>query len=168
MTNTPAIKPTTEIKAAKQYVTTRRLTESELFDRACELLEEKLTRGEAFCAPQTVKDFLRFKLAPYEREVFGVLLLDNQHQLIEFRELFFGTINAAPVYPREVVKAVLETNAAAVIFAHNHPSGVAEPSDADRRVTERLKTALNTIDVTTLDHFVVGKDIVSFAERGLL
>ncbi|TRW48355.1 DNA repair protein RadC [Aliidiomarina halalkaliphila] len=156
------------VKSPKNYVTTRRLTERELFNRACELLEEKLTRGQSFCNPNTVKDFLRFKLAPYEREVFGVMLLDSQHQLLEFRELFYGTINAAPVYPREVVKAVIETNAAAVIFAHNHPSGVAEPSDADKRVTERLKTALNTIDVATLDHIVVGKETVSFAERGLL
>lgn len=155
-------------KPPKNYVTTRRLTEKELFHRASELLEEKLARGQAFCNPNTVKDFLRFKLAHSEREVFAVMLLDSQHQLIEFRELFYGTINAAPVYPREIVKAVVETNAAAVIFAHNHPSGVAEPSDADKRVTERLKTALDTIDVKTLDHIVVGKDIVSFAERGLL
>ena len=96
------------------------------------------------------------------------MLLDNQHRLIEFRELFFGTIDAAPVYPREVVKLVLEHNAGAVIFAHNHPSGVSEPSEADKRITRRLTDALAVIDVKVLDHIVVGETAVSFAERGLL
>ena len=94
--------------------------------------------------------------------------MDSQHRLIEYKELFFGTINAAPVYPREVMKEVLQQNAAAVILAHNHPSGVTEPSEADKRVTTRIKDALNHIDVPVLDHIVVGQDTVSFAERGLL
>ena len=109
-----------------------------------------------------------YKLAPYEREVFCVLLLDSQHRLIEYRELFFGTIDATAVYPREVVKLVLEHNAAAVIFAHNHPSGVAEPSTADKNITQKLTTALAVIDVRVLDHIVVGETQVSFAERGLI
>jgi len=95
-------------------------------------------------------------------------MLDNQHQLIEFRELFYGTIDGASVYPREVVKAVLEVNASAVIFAHNHPSGNSEPSQADKDITKRLSDALGLIDVRVLDHFVVGETAISFAERGLL
>jgi DNA repair protein RadC len=96
------------------------------------------------------------------------MLLDNRHKLIDYQELFFGTINAASVYPREVVKAVLAENAAAVIFAHNHPSGEAEPSQADIAITKRLKEALALIDVQVLDHIVIGETATSFAERGLL
>ena len=94
------------------------------------------------------------------------MFLDNQHQLIEFEELFFGTIDAASIYPREVVKAALNYNAAAVVFAHNHPSGIAEPSQADRRITQRLVDALKLVDIRVLDHIVVGEDCVSFAEKG--
>ncbi|MBW3513357.1 hypothetical protein KO537_01265 [Shewanella sp. NKUCC01_JLK] len=108
-------------------------------------------------------DFLRFKLHQHQREVFAVMMLDSQHRLIEFNEMFFGTIESASVSPREVVKAVLLCNAAAVIFAHNHPSGC-----ADRRITERLIAALATIDVPVLDHIVVADTCVSFAERGWL
>lgn len=139
---------------------------------AIAILESRYTLQaypQAFTSPQLVKDYLRLKMAGYEREVFAVLLLDSQHRLISCEELFFGTIDAASVYPREVVKIVLHRNAAAVIFAHNHPSGMPEPSEADKRITERLKTALATIDVLALDHFVVGhQDVVSFAERGWL
>jgi DNA repair protein RadC len=103
-----------------------------------------------------------------EREVFAVLFLDSQHRLIEYQELFFGTIDAAAVYPREVVKAALDHNAAAVIFSHNHPSGVSQPSQADIAITEKLKKALNLIDVRTLDHIIIGEDIFSFAESGYL
>ncbi|MFA0026613.1 JAB domain-containing protein, partial [Vibrio sp. 10N.261.49.A5] len=92
----------------------------------------------------------------------------NQHHLISFEELFFGTIDSASVYPREVVKAALKTNAAAVIFAHNHPSGDATPSQADKRITQRLKDALALVDIRVLDHIVIGDSAVSFAERGLL
>lgn len=113
-------------------------------------------------------DFLKFKLGRYEREVFAIMILNNKHQLIEYSELFFGTINAASVYPREVVKAVLNENGAAVIFAHNHPSGETEPSQADIAITKRLKEALALIDVQVLDHIVIGDSATSFAERGLL
>lgn len=111
---------------------------------------------------------MRFKIGGSEREVFAVMLLDNQHRLIEFKELFQGTIDAASVYPREVVKTALKANAAAVIFAHNHPSGDPEPSQADRRITTRLQDALALIDVRVLDHIVVGEQCTSFAERGWL
>ncbi len=132
-------------------------------------LASTLKLGAGFTNPQLVRDYLATKLRHQTREVFALLLLDNQHRLLHYEELFYGTINAAPVYPREIVKLVLDKNAAAIILAHNHPSGVAEPSQADRRVTERIQEALKTIDVAVLDHFVIGAgETVSFAERGLL
>ena len=104
-----------------------------------------------------------------KREVFALLLLDSQHQLIAFRKLFFGTINSAAVYPREIVKQALSDNAAAVILVHNHPSGIAEPSQADVCITAQIQQALSTIDIRVLDHFVVaGTTTVSFAQRGLI
>ncbi|WCP66946.1 DNA repair protein RadC [Vibrio tubiashii] len=150
------------------YTFSAPVTEHQILEKAVEILENRLVSGSAFTRPNDTKAFLRCKLGEYEREVFGVMLLNNQHQLIEFNELFFGTIDNASVYPREVVKLVLEKNASAVIFAHNHPSGDATPSQADRRITERLKEALALIDVRVLDHIVVGSDCVSFAERGWL
>lgn len=132
-------------------------------------LEWELRREDGFTRPQMVRDYLTAQLRHQEREVFVVLLLDSQHRLLKYVELFQGTINAAPVYPREVLKLVMQYNAAAVILAHNHPSGVAEPSQADQQVTERLKRALGMIDVALLDHFIIGSGTpVSFAERGLL
>lgn len=132
-------------------------------------LQERLSRECCFSEPDHVKQYLTAQLRHQQREVFALLLLDSQHRLLRYEELFHGTINAAPVYPREVIKLVLQHNAAAVILAHNHPSGVSEPSQADQRVTERLKRALNLVDVRLLDHFVVGAGApVSFAERGLL
>lgn len=150
------------------YTFSSPVTEHQILEKAVEILENRLVSGDAFTRPNDTKAFLRCKLGEYEREVFGVMLLNNQHQLIEFNELFFGTIDSASVYPREVVKLVLERNASAVIFAHNHPSGDATPSQADRRITERLKDALALVDVRVLDHIVVGSDCVSFAERGWL
>ncbi|MGM0481922.1 MAG: RadC family protein [Pseudomonadota bacterium] len=132
-------------------------------------LQWQLKRQDGFTEPAMVKDYLTTQLRHQAREVFVILLLDSQHRLLRYQELFQGTINAAPVYPREVLKMVMQHNAAAVILAHNHPSGVAEPSQADQRVTERLKKALSLIDVALLDHFVIGSGApVSFAERGLL
>ncbi|MBT3710912.1 MAG: DNA repair protein RadC, partial [Gammaproteobacteria bacterium] len=108
-------------------------------------------------------------LRGYAREVFACLYMDNQHRLIKYEELFFGTIDGASVHPREVGKHALKHNAAAVIFAHNHPSGVAEPSQADQRITDRLKSALLLVDVRVLDHMIVGdREVLSFAENGLL
>jgi DNA repair protein RadC len=105
----------------------------------------------------------------YEHEVFGAIFLDSQHAILSFDLLFRGTIDSATIYPREVVKQALSYNAAAVIFVHNHPSGSAEPSEADKRITERLVNALTVLDIRVLDHFVVGgAEVVSFAERGLL
>lgn len=132
-------------------------------------LAEELKRGEPLTSPQATRRFLQARLRDRPREVFALLLLDNQHRVLTFVELFFGTLDAASVYPREVVQTVLKHNAAAVIFCHNHPSGVAEPSRADRSLTERLAAALALIDVRVLDHLVVGDgETVSFAERGWL
>jgi len=143
-------------------------TTKEVLSSAANIIAEKFVNKDAYTNPEATKQFLSYKLVGYEREVFAVMMLDNQNQLIEFRELFFGTVDAASVYPREVVKAVLEVNSSAVIFAHNHPSGESEPSQADKQITRRLTDALALIDVRVLDHIVVGKTPVSFAERGLL
>ncbi len=138
----------------------------ELTDR---YLRSGFERGEAITDPLITRRFLTCKLSRHRREVFACMFLDNQHRLIVYEELFFGTIDGASVHPREVVKRALETNAAAVIFAHNHPSGIAEPSQADQRITDRLKSALLLIDVRVLDHMIVGDgEVMSFAERGLL
>ncbi|WP_299802481.1 DNA repair protein RadC [uncultured Shewanella sp.] len=129
--------------------------------------QENLKRGKILSDPDLTRDYLMRQLSDRAYEVFAILLLDSQHRVIQFVELFRGTINSASVYPRDVVSLVLERKAAAVIVCHNHPSGIAEPSTADRRITERLKQALQTIDVSLLDHMVVGdREIVSFAERG--
>jgi len=130
---------------------------------------EALARGDTLTSPDAVRDYLRLTLAAREHEVFVGLFLDSQHRLIAAEELFRGTLAQTSVYPREIVKIALAHNAAAVIFAHNHPSGIAEPSRADELLTQSLKSALALIDVRTLDHFVVaGGEVVSFAERGLL
>ena len=131
-------------------------------------LFETLSRGEALCSPDDTRHYLSAQLADHTQEVFACLFLDNRNRVISFEKMFFGTIDGASVYPREVVRMALQKNAAVVIFAHNHPSGVAEPSRADENITRRLKEALALIDVRVLDHFIIGDDIVSFAERGLL
>jgi DNA repair protein RadC len=138
----------------------------ELTDR---YLRAGFERGEAITDPAMTRRFLKSKLSRHRREVFACMFLDNQHRLIVYEELFFGTIDGASVHPREVVRRALETNAAAVIFAHNHPSGIAEPSQADQRITDRLKSSLLLVDVRVLDHMIVGEgEVMSFAERGLL
>ncbi|WP_317932144.1 RadC family protein [Halioxenophilus sp. WMMB6] len=132
-------------------------------------LAEVLKRGAALTDPGRVRTFLKAQLRHQPSEVFCVLYLDSQHQMIAYEPLFHGTIDAAAVYCREVVRKCLVNNAAAVIFAHNHPSGVAEPSLADRQLTERLIEALALVDIRVLDHMVVGEQrVVSFAERGWL
>lgn len=143
--------------------------EQRILAQAAEIIRSKLINTHVFTSPELVREFLQNQFAAREHEVFAMLLLDNHHRLIQFVELFRGTLDAASVYPREVVKEVMRYNAAAVILAHNHPSGISEPSQADRRITERLSKALATIDVAVLDHFVVGHDsVTSFAERGWL
>ena len=130
-------------------------------------LAETLSRGDALTSPSQTKLYLSSILRDRQREAFYILFLDNQNRVIKGEVMFEGTIDAASVYPREVVKRALHHNAAALILAHNHPSGVAEPSQADRRITRRLTDALALVDIRILDHFVVGDgEVISFAERG--
>jgi DNA repair protein RadC len=132
-------------------------------------LGEQMCAHSALTSPAAVRDYLRLALASLEHEVFVALFLDSQHRVIEVRELFRGSLAQTSVYPREVVKAALRANAGAAIFAHNHPSGVAQPSQSDELLTRSLRDALALVDVRVLDHFIVaGNQLLSFAERGLL
>ncbi|MBT7953073.1 MAG: DNA repair protein RadC [Gammaproteobacteria bacterium] len=152
-----------------RYVLSEPASSEEIIYMAKCLLSRRFRRGTVLSSPSMSRDYLQSRLAAYEHEVFAALFLDNRHRVISFEEMFKGTIDGATVHPREVVKAALEHNAAAVIFAHNHPSGVAEPSRADQNITQRLKEALTMVDIRVLDHFIIGSDeVVSFAERGLL
>lgn len=145
-------------------------TAEEVINAAKHIMESMMEqRDTLLTSPDLVRQYLMMRLGRAEREVFCVLFLDNQNRLIIAEDLFMGTIDGASVYPREVVKASLKYNAAAVMLAHNHPSGVVDPSQSDIRITRRLQTALELIDVRVVDHFVVsGSDSTSFAERGLL
>ena len=141
----------------------------EVLCHARRLLANRLRRGATMSSPDAVKDHLRLELGVLEHEVFCVLFLDAQHRIIALKQMFRGTVSQTSVYPREVVKEALSVNAAAVILAHNHPSGSVEPSRADEFLTQTLKTALALVDVRVLDHLVVaGADVCSFAERGLV
>ncbi|MDA8417182.1 MAG: DNA repair protein RadC [Betaproteobacteria bacterium] len=134
------------------------------------ILEARARYGtDAMTSPDVVKKYLRLRMGNLEHEVFSVLWLDSQHRVIKVEELFRGTLAQASIYPREVVKAALACNAAAVILAHNHPSGVPDPSSADINLTRRLKDALDLVDVKVLDHMVVSvREVVAFSERGFL
>ena len=132
-------------------------------------LQEQLEGQPVFTSPEKVGDYLSVQMRDYKREVFVMLLLDSKHQLIDTHELFQGTVDAASVHPREVVARALRKNAAAVIVAHNHPSGLAEPSQADIDITRRLKQALNLVEIRLLDHLIIGRgEVVSLAQRGKL
>lgn len=141
----------------------------DILEAARQVIDRKMRRGAEFTSAAAVKEYLRTKLASFEHEVFVVLFMDTRHRLIEYREMFHGTIDGASVYPREVVKEALRLNAAAVVVSHNHPSGNPEPSAADRALTQRLKEALGLVDVRVLDHIIVaGNETASFAEHGLI
>ena len=143
--------------------------DDEVLHQARRVLSQRVRRGATMSSPQAVKDYLRLEIGALEHEVFCVLFLDAQHRIIALKQMFRGTVTQTSVYPREVVKEALAVNAAAVILAHNHPSGAVEPSRADEFLTQTLKTALALVDVRVLDHLVVaGVDVVSFAERGLV
>lgn len=146
------------------------IDEDALIVRALNILSDRISRtGDAFTCPEDARKYCTLQLAEREHEIFACLFLNNRHQLIRYSEIFRGTIDGASVYPREVVKEALKVNAAAVIFVHNHPSGNPEPSEADKRITARLKDALALVDIKTLDHIVVGGvETYSFADRGLI
>ncbi len=145
------------------------MNDDEIIARAVALLEARIRNTEIISNNNDAKTYLRLKLGHLEREVFAVLLLDTKHRVLHYEEIFYGTIDRANVYPREIVKAALAKNAAAIILAHNHPSGVAEPSQTDLVITQRVKEAMGLIDVRVLDHIVVTRGTtVSMTERGLL
>lgn len=162
----------TKLKAgevAGTYHVTSPVTETDIITMAKRFARRKLAKGRKITQTSQAFEHLQLLLQDYEHEVFSMLFLDSQHRVIRFEELFRGTIDAASVYPREVLKAALNYNAAAVILVHNHPSGDPEPSDADRRITERLKEALGLMDIRVIDHVIVGSDgCKSFAEMGYL
>ena len=165
---TPLHPPDT-LLVADRHGHPRPATDDEILDAARSLLAARIRRGRPLTSPRHTREFLRLQLAHLDHELFAVLFLDNRHRVIEFAPLFRGTVDGASVHPREVVKECLARNAAAVILAHNHPSGIAEPSAADELITSRVKDALALVDIRVLDHLVVtGDAIVSFAERGLL
>jgi DNA repair protein RadC len=136
---------------------------------ACTLVDEAFERGCSLNSPKTAMDMIKARIGHIEREVFGIVYLDNRHATLGLEVLFYGTVNASPVYPREVVKSALARNASAVILFHQHPSGNSKPSAADRSITTQLKNILNVVGVETLDHFIIGKDRpFSFAENGMI
>lgn len=149
--------------------TYREAQTDEVLQAAQRLLLNRVRNTEVFTSPQVVRDFLRVRLSALEHEIFAVLHLDAQNRVLEYVEMFRGTVSQTSVYPREVVKESLAHNSAAVILVHNHPSGSARPSRADEALTQTLKAALSLVDVRVLDHLIVaGADVVSFAEIGLL
>lgn len=144
--------------------------EDQIIRQAITILETRFIHsGEFITNPEDAQHYLILKLAELEYEVFSVIFMNTRHEVIEYREMFRGTVNGASVHPREVVKAALALNASALIFAHNHPSGNPEPSQADRGLTERLSNVLEVLEIRVLDHLIVGDtSIYSFAENGLL
>lgn len=145
------------------------ISDTQILYWAESILVARFKRSNYLTSPDATRDFLRVLFAQEARELFALVFLDNQHGVIDFQVLFQGTIDGAAVYPREIVKAALEHNAAAVVLTHNHPSGSCEPSAADKRITSAIQTALETVNIRVLDHLVVGgTDISSFAEKGLI
>jgi len=158
-----------DLKGIKGLGPAKRAELAAVIEMARRALAQKLEAAPVFDSPQAVKDYLQLHLGSLQHEVFAVLFLDSQHKLLGLERLFTGTLGQTSVYPREVVKRALARNAGAVILAHNHPSGVAEPSRADEFLTQTLKNALALVDVRVIDHLVIGQgQVVSFAERGLL
>lgn len=145
------------------------VSEAQIVEKARDILQSQVRDTDALTNPEAVAQYLVAQFAGLEHEVFSILLLDNRHRVLRYEELFRGTIESCSVHPREVVKASLYANAAAIIFSHNHPSGEPEPSRADIQLTKRLTEALGLIDIRVLDHIVVGGiETVSFAQRGLI
>jgi DNA repair protein RadC len=158
-----------ELYVRGEHGETTQASHGEILAAARCIMSRKVRRGASMSSPKLVKDFLSVKLGTLEHETFCVMLLDKRHRLIEYVELFRGTIDGASVHPREVVKLALAKNAAAVLCAHPHPSGVAEPSQADELITQRLRDALALVDIRVLDHLIIaGGDVLSMAERGLI
>ena len=157
------------LKGIKGLGPAKRAELAAVIELARRALAQELVQRPVFDAPHKVKDYLKLQLGQHPHEVFAVMFLDAQARLLKYEEMFRGTLTQTSVYPREVVKRALELHAASVVFAHNHPSGAAEPSKADEYLTQTLVNALRLVDVRVLDHLVVGEGaVISFAERGLL
>lgn len=161
LTQTPRTNPPNKIPffvadEKGKYKSRRAITEDQILKAGKAILKKRVITGCSFSDVDTVANFFRNKLIEYQCEIFACAFLDNKTHLIKYEEMFRGTIDSSGVYPREVVKRALQLNAAAVIFAHNHPSGVTDPSFADTSITLKLKDALETVDIRTLDHFIVG------------
>lgn len=157
------------MKIREQIATYKGLTPELVLEMSAELIKEKLQRGVSLTSPAMTMEYLQCVLRNQEREIFHVLFLDTRHRVIEGQNMFQGSIDGACVYPRVVAAEALKLNAAAVIVAHNHPSGISEPSLADQAITRRLKDALLLLEIRLLDHFVVGDGVpVSMASRGML
>jgi len=150
-----------------QYQVEGTVSADEIVTMAKRLLNKRFAKGRAMTEPKSSKDYLTLKLSHLEHEVFSILFLSNNHKIIAYEELFRGTIDAASVYPREVVKRALQLNAAALILAHNHPSGESSPSQGDIQITHKLQKALKMVDIRILDHIIIGsEEPVSLAELG--
>ena len=156
-------------QSADEYRSSYKEAEDNVIREAISILETRVNTNSVFTMPNSVKDFCRLNLATEEYEYFCCLFLDTRHRLIKFERLFSGTIDGASVYPRVIARRALELNAAAIIVTHNHPSGDSTPSEADKRITIRLRNALELFDIRLLDHIIVSlADTLSFAERGLV
>jgi DNA repair protein RadC len=149
--------------------TVREATGTEILDAARAYISKRIRRGTTLSSPRATRDYLSLRFGTREYETFCVLHLDSRHRLIDCQELFRGTIDGASVHPREIVKEAMQRNSAACILVHNHPSGVAEPSQADELITQRVKAALAVVDIRVLDHLIVaGGEVISLAERGAM
>ncbi len=152
-----------------EYMVEGTVSACEIVRMAKQLLNRRFAKGRSISVPGDAVNFLNMKLSSLEHEVFSLIFMDNRHKVIQYEQMFRGTIDSASVYPREVVKRALQLNAAAVILAHNHPSGNSEPSKSDEHITQRLVDALKLVDIRVLDHVVIGGDQnVSMAERGMI
>lgn len=157
------------LEATGHYIVERPVSSDDILTQAKLFVADRLSPGTFISNPRDSSDYLAVQFSTLEHEVFACLFLDTRHRVLSYQELFRGTIDGCSVHPREIVKSALQKNAAAVIFAHNHPSGVAEPSQSDTRLTQRLKDALALVDVRVLDHLIVGGgDVISMAERGII
>jgi DNA repair protein RadC len=166
---TPMTRPFKIHETPGHFQVLRPVTSEEILAMARALIKHQFARGKALTNPTDTRAYLMLELATLEHEVFYCLFLDNQHRILKAEQCFQGTVDGANVYPREVVKRALQLNASALILAHNHPSGITEPSAADRAITQRLVEALKLVDIRVLDHFIIGgADYFSFAEQGLL
>ncbi len=146
----------------------RSVSRDTLIESARQCILDRFKSGFKISSPACAEEYVQTMLSDSEHEIFAVLFLDNRHQVIDYQEMFRGTVDGTSVYPREVVKEALARNAAAVLLVHNHPSGIAEPSSADQAITRRLKSALDLVDIRVIDHLIVGQTVTSMASRGLL